>query len=207
MINLAQYPSNWDEMKEGEEIRKCLIDPEAEDEEYHRISDQFHLTLPNSAVIKIYRIQNKALWTTYRTCSEDMMVNNDGILNEQLLFHGTSSTDPKDIYEGSTGFDIRFARIGMWGTGNYFAQNASYSTSFVHCSGATKEMFAASVLTGIPFSSQPNSTLKMPPERVDHTDGEVKRRYDSVTGHTRGTRVYITYDEKHSYPSYLIVYQ
>jgi hypothetical protein len=31
----------------------------------------------------------------------------------QLLWHGTSETPPKKIYEGEFGFDIRFYKAGM----------------------------------------------------------------------------------------------
>eukprot|EP00349_Pseudokeronopsis_sp_Brazil_P008676 CAMPEP_0202969580 /NCGR_PEP_ID=MMETSP1396-20130829/15370_1 /ASSEMBLY_ACC=CAM_ASM_000872 /TAXON_ID= /ORGANISM="Pseudokeronopsis sp., Strain Brazil" /LENGTH=44 /DNA_ID= /DNA_START= /DNA_END= /DNA_ORIENTATION= len=34
---------------------------------------------------------------------------------ELNLFHGTSKTDPKLIYEGKEGFDMRFSNGGMWG--------------------------------------------------------------------------------------------
>ena len=198
-------------MTEDDEVKEYLVDQESEYEEYNRILDQFQLTLPNSTIIKIYRIQNKDLWTKYRICSEEMKKNNDGILNERLLFHGTRVTPPKSIYTGAIGFDERFSRDGMWGRGNYFAQNANYSDGYAHRHGAMKEMFAAYVLTGISYSSEPNSALRMPPERTDKSDegegAKVKRHYDSVTGTLGGTRVYITYDNIHAYPAYLIVYQ
>ena len=40
------------------------------------------------------------------------------------MFHGSGATNPKTIYESEDGFDIRFARKGLYGTGNYFADNA-----------------------------------------------------------------------------------
>ena len=47
-----------------------------------------------------------------------------------MLYHGTRVTDPKSIYEGEEGFDIRFSRAGMWGEAAYFAVNSSYSDIF-----------------------------------------------------------------------------
>ena len=37
-------------------------------------------------------------------------------------------------------------------------------------------------------------------------DTSIKRRYDSVSGDTGGSKVYITYDNDKAYPAYLITY-
>ena len=34
---------------------------------------------------------------------------------EKFLYHGTTITDPKQIYEGKEGFDMRFSKGGLWG--------------------------------------------------------------------------------------------
>jgi hypothetical protein len=47
-----------------------------------------------------------------------------------MLYHGTSQTDPKAIYSSKEGFDMNFSPGGMWGIGNYFAVNASYSNDY-----------------------------------------------------------------------------
>ena len=232
-------------MEEGEEFKKYVVDRDKECEEFSVVSEQFHLTMPNSEIMKIYRIQNKPLWRKYKSCCEEMKTCNKGILNEKLLFHGTRNTSPEKIYKGDTGFDERYSRDGMWGYGNYFAQNSKYSDSYAYCNGEMREMFGAHVLTGI-SSTEPDDTRKMAQVRTDEETGvrtdeetgvrtdeeigvrtdeetgvqtdeetgvrtdeetRVTRRYDSVTGHTDGTRVFITYDNIHAYPSYLIVYK
>ena len=48
----------------------------------------------------------------------------------KLLFHGTSGTDPKLVYDSEEGLDMRFSNDGMWGRGIYFAVNSSYSNSY-----------------------------------------------------------------------------
>ena len=48
----------------------------------------------------------------------------------KLLFHGTSGTDPKLIYDSEEGLDMRFSKNGMWGVGIYFAVNSEYSNSY-----------------------------------------------------------------------------
>lgn len=208
---VASYPDTWDEMKDEEEVKCFLIDSFRELEEYERVQGEFNLTLPQYEVVKIYRVQNKALWGKYFTYSQKMLEFNDGILNEKLLFHGTRDTDPKEIIQGSTcGFDMRYSGTGLWGRGTYFAENASYSHSYAYNEHGLKKMFAAWVLTGISYESRPDSNITVPPPRDREEDAnrdKVKYLYDTVTGVTGGTRVYITYDNDHTYPAYLIVYK
>ena len=208
--NSASYPQSWDKMEDGEEVRTFLLDPDTESEEYTRVQSEFNLTLPQRKVVKIYRIQNKRLWDEYTKCSERMMDVNEGILKEEMLFHGTRNNNPELIYGGDSGFDMRHSASGMWGRGNYFAKNSSYSDGFAYqdLESGLRKMFAAWVLTGICYDSQPRSLIKPPErERSGAEEGKVKCLYDSVTGVTGGTRVYITYDNMHAYPAYLIIYK
>ena len=48
------------------------------------------------------------------------------------LWHGTRTTDPKMIFEGEEGFDMKFSSEGKWGRGLYFAANSDYSNHFAH---------------------------------------------------------------------------
>jgi len=43
------------------------------------------------------------------------------------LWHGSRYTDSSMIVEGEEGFDMKFARDGLHGIGNYFAIFAQYS--------------------------------------------------------------------------------
>ena len=44
------------------------------------------------------------------------------------MWHGTSLTDPKVIYDSIDGFNTQFSRDNsVWGRAVYFAVNASYS--------------------------------------------------------------------------------
>ena len=133
---------------------------------------------------------------------------------EKKLFHGTKQTDPKGIYSGDAGFDLRHSGTGMWGVGSYFAVNASYSSGYSYQkrvlgqSNPLRQMFVAKVLTGACIRLDPNRQLRFPPERTDQQEGGVviRRRYDSVQGTTGGSQVYIIYDNAQSYPAYLITY-
>ena len=183
-----------------------------ESEEFQQIAERLYSTMPNIDIKRIDRIQNRVLWKKYIDKSKEMCQFGDGVLNEQLLFHGSRNNDPELIYKGDAGFDIRLSNTGMWGKGNYFVVNASYSNGYAFTTGSStttrKKILAAWVLTGHSFHSEPNAQLKYPPYR-EETDGkvhEVRRRYDSVNGTTGGSKVYITYDNTLAYPAYLITY-
>ena len=195
-----------------EEVKLSLLDPLTEDEEYERVINQFKLTLPDVEVLKIKRVQNKILWKRYHNRCQLMRDFNTAYLRDELLFHGTRQNKPEQIYRGDEGFDMRFSGDGLWGRGNYFAVNSSYSNSFAYrTNSGAKQMFAAWVLIGNSITLPPDSTLTKPPFIMDKSGNQetvqVQRRYDSVNGTTGGTRVYITYDNEHAYPAYLITYK
>lgn len=198
-------------MGEKDEVKLYLVDPETESDEYERVATEFIQTLPNVKILRIQRVQNKTVWQKYLHCVQILQEIDPPILGEKLLFHGTRKNNPKEIYQGADGFDMRFSRNGMWGRGNYFAVNASYSNSYAfHTEDGIRKIFAAWVLTGRSCLLEPNSSLTKPPflnQSGDNPDTAVRHRFDSVCGTTGGTRVYITYDNVHAYPAYLISYK
>ena len=200
-------------MGNEEERSLFLLDPEAEIDEYDLVIRAFKQSLPDAKILRVQRVQNKVVWQQYFHCSMMMAQVEHPVLGEQLLFHGTKCNNPELIYEGTEGFDMRFSAQGMWGRGNYFAVNASYSHHYAFDTGeGNHKMFAAWVLTGKSFNmkNKTDCSLTKPPFLKEHgcSDTSVRRRYDSVCGETScGTRVYITYDNKHAYPAYLITYK
>ena len=120
------------------------------------------------------------------------------------------NTDPKEIYKGDSSFDLKFSEQGLWGRGNYFAVNASYSDSYAHSVHDTnmKKLLVAFVLTGLSYYCNQDRSLTMPPYRSEQDDPSgIRRRYHSVNGVTGGTTVYITYDNNQAYPAYVITYR
>ena len=187
------------------EFSLMLLDAELESEEYERIARRFSQTMPRSEILRIDRIQNKPVWTKYLQCSQHMLEYNDGILGEQVLFHGSSRTDPERIYSGDSSFDMRFSADGLWGRGNYFAVNASYSDRFAYDSKSeVKKILVAWVLTGVSYPSAEKRYTKPP---LRGTRGGIQCHYDSVNGVTGGSKVYITYENNRAYPAYLITYR
>ena len=197
----SDYPRSWDLPQEGYKLVSLYPD----DEEYDRITERFHQTIPHAQLLWIHRIQNKLLWRKYHDCSKRMLEFN-GALQEHLLFHGTSATDPEKIYAGDASFDMRFSRNGLWGRGNYFAVNASYSNSYAYQIKGLKKILAAWVLTGASYTSPPKAFDK-PPIRPRPGSEGIERRYDSINGIAGGSKVYITFENDHAYPAYLITYK
>ena len=174
--------------------------------EWKEIVDKIHKTLPSLQVASIKRIQNKWLWDRYSFAKQRMSERNAGVVNEQQLFHGTRTTPPEKIYKSEQGFDFRFSTKGLWGTGTYFAINASYSDRYCYQSSSGKQMILASVLTGETYRCQPDGSLKKPPIKPRKHGSFEDELYDSVSGHTNGSDVFIIYDHEKAYPSYLITY-
>lgn len=179
--------------------------------EWNKVESKFKLTLPSVSAVQITRVQNKWLWERYALHKKRLAFKNDGNVNEKELFHGTRGNDPKLIYDGEDGFDMRYSAQGMWGLANYFAVNASYSHSYAYTrSDGLREMFLVKVLTGDSFQCQSNPALRMPPEKQGVGSGKLqlaKVRYDTVTGTTGGSQVFMTYDNDKAYPAYLIQYR
>ena len=199
---LPDMPQEW----EAQETNLKLFPIQAHSDEYKRVEGLFKTTMPRSYVITITRIQNMWLYEKYVQHRDRLALKNNGKSNECELFHGTRNTDPKEIFESEEGFDMRFSATGKWGQANYFAVNASYSDSFAHVNASGyREMFLVKLLVGESYDSAPDSSLRMPP-KMGVKRGELQTRYDTVTGMTRGSRVYMAYDNQKAYPAYLITY-
>lgn len=94
----------------------------------------------------------------------------------------------------------------MWGTGTYFAVNASYSDAYAYSTGKEKQILLAKVLTGETYRCQPDGSLNKPPLKTDSTGTFTDERYDSVSGNTNGSEIYVIYDHEKAYPAYLVTY-
>ena len=210
----VQKPKEWEPQQKTMEI---FVVREGT-KEYQHVVSQFQRTMPNVTVHCIERIQNQYLWEKYSSHKASLQKKNAGQVNEKELFHGTRTNDPKQIYDSEEGFDMRFSASGMWGQANYFAVNASYSDNYAHTGtkGArqVKQMFLAKVLTGVTYQCASDSKLRMPPEKPSFVPATSASnnfqlsqvRYDTVSGNTHGSDVFMTYDNLKAYPAYLISY-
>ena len=234
---LEEVPAEW--VKQTKDVEVFELTRESDEWEY--VASKFELTMEDHTIVKIIRIQNTKLWRKYAHQKKVLKDDNNGIVNEMELFHGSRGNDPKDIYEGRDGFDMRYSASGMWGRANYFAVNAKYCHNYAHPRDAGSsygiqsvpygyhqnarslyqrgnffnymsrisssrtglmEMFLVKVLTGESLFCPSNSELRMPPFKP----GSNRVRYDTVSGNTAGSMVYMTYDNEKAYPAYLITY-
>ncbi len=98
----------------------------------------------------------------------------------------------------------------MWGKGIYFAANANYScpgySYSVPALPSVYEVFLANVIIGNTIdtgvNSRPYSNSKEPPPDPNNPGF----RYDSITGFTNKSVVYIVYKNVKTYPGILVRY-
>ena len=104
---------------------------------------------------------------------------------------------------------IRQHCLGSWGSGTYFAVNASYSHNYAfkkrEGGKVVFQMLLAFVLTGMSYYSPPDPSLRRPPP-VRQSGPFEDQLYDSVQGNTGNTDVYVVYDHEKAYPAYILTY-
>jgi hypothetical protein len=222
----SEIPREWQEMhdKKYHEVQLCTTIYTKE--EYFTIESLLRESMPHIVIKGIVRIQNKNLWQNY--CYERKRMKENGYCDELLLFHGTRANNPSLICKGTEeGFDVRLAKTGSWGKGIYFAEDASYCSTFAYIQGGRKFIIAALVLIGNSYTLPSGQSIVRPPD-IPGTN----KRYDSVTGHrlaqimdherienasqavsgvmSMGKRgrgaFYIIYNNNKAYPYYLIEY-
>ena len=80
------------------------LDPEKDSQQYKRVQDRFQQTCSGNQIVKIERVQNPALFSSYMIRKQK--INETKGSNEQLLFHGTPGDNCKLI--NHTGFNRSF---------------------------------------------------------------------------------------------------
>ncbi|MDR3548720.1 MAG: hypothetical protein P4M11_10735 [Candidatus Pacebacteria bacterium] len=192
-----EFPDYWEHKYDSQ--KSALIDVPAGDPVFAHIQARFQQTVPNVPLKRVQRVQAIGLWKRYAREKKRLeKANGAAYVNEQELFHGTSTIDPRNIYEGDQGFDTLFASInGTRGGGNYFAPNASYSNNgYAHEASDGHKLFFVKVVLGH-VSEVVDANKLMPPIRIGNI------RYDSVRN--KGD-MYIVYNNEKSYPAYLFTY-
>ena len=203
----ALYPQEWQHMSDTDTV--MIVSLPLTHRECVRVCRKFAETMGNVYVLSVQRVQNKELWKRYVQSLQRLHKKNAGKVNEKKLFHGTRKNPAENICRSEEGFDMRFSREGMWGQANYFAVKAEYSDSYAYHKDGIKELILAKVATGDSHQCDPNSTLRMPPEKPQSMAGSNQLqqvRYDSVNGTTKGSAVYMTYANDLAYPAYIITY-
>jgi len=190
-----------------------LVPVTPEDEEYWSVFEKMRETIPDVHISMLWRVQNKPLWSYYSFHRDRLEMNNIQP-NERRVWHGTNVLDPSIVYaDKMDGFMMQFAAEGLWGRGIYFADKASYSKNYSHKPTKSQtsdrpapkegelEMFLTRLLVGKETKLNQNRALTVPP-----IDSETGLKYNSVTGWTAGSQVWIVYENGRAYPEYLARY-
>ena len=201
------YPPEWEPQQDDIE----LLDVQKGSAEWANVETLMKQTIPNVAIVYLDRIQNMKMWDKYALEKKHMSERNggDANVNEMRLFHGTRDTDPLTIIQAVRGIDFRYSRRDyqlLWGTGAYFAVNASYSNNYCYVDQKyrVKQLLLVKVLTGksCSYGKKNDPDLTKPPALSQGNP----LLYDTVNGFTNGSYVYIVYDHDRAYPAYLISY-
>ncbi|XP_069862148.1 protein mono-ADP-ribosyltransferase PARP11 isoform X2 [Dipodomys merriami] len=203
-------PSHWE----------CVhTDVPYQTHEYNEVAALFGKTMDRNRIRRIQRIQNLDLWEFFCR-KKSQLKKKRGIpqINEQMLFHGTSSEFVEAICIHNFDWRINGMHGALLGKGTYFARDASYSSRFckddlrhgdtlqIHGVGprprpaprACRSMFLARVLIGDYISGDPK--YMRPPSK----DGSYVNLYDSCVDDTWSPRIFVVFDANQIYPEYLI---
>jgi len=191
--SVVHYPELWYSQQEDLELFAIAQNTC----EYNFVIERINRTYVACCVSQIYRIQNQKLYKRYYHCRQEIASNNNGFSNEQYLFHGSHSSNISKIM--SEGLDTRVANMqGAIGAGIYFATRASTSMQYVNYVNNIAHMLLCRVALGT--ITKGARGLRRPPAKPD---GEL---YDSVDGFLGTDPIYAIFDNRQSYPEYLICF-
>ncbi|KAI2510261.1 hypothetical protein MHU86_4139 [Fragilaria crotonensis] len=208
---LQETPDTWSTSTD------ILIEVLPEDEQYWSVAKKLRQSMDDAWISKVWRVQNKPLWTYYSFHKNRLAMNSIDD-TELAVWHGTSSLEPSIIYSDTQDeFMMQFSRKGLWGRGIYFATKSSYSHSYsykpdekVTLYSDEREMFLAKLLVGnavemnrdeSPAKAAECSALTVPP--INPATG---LKYNTVTGWTGGSHIWVVYENGRAYPDYLVRY-
>lgn len=221
-----KFPDKWTNQRDDGKPRiglnwwragRCVVKVPQDSEEWTKVQTKLNESLIRGKLIRLGRIEDRSLWAKYFSSRQNPKyqgMDEDAIV--QMLWHGTSMTDPQVILDHEEGFDSRFSSQGFYGIGTYFAVDACYSNEYAYQNqDGTKSMFLARVLIGKAYNLKNaiDKTLKLPPE-LSNGSG---LRYDSVTGGPHMptmqgpglncSHMYVLYKTGYgTYPEYVVTY-
>jgi len=220
--NTMIWPINFPKPSVSDQENHLQMNTLQEDHiEFKNVKKLFHRSMPMNPVVSVQKITHHHLRFQFETELEALKKKYHKAPYNNLirhLFHGTSRTDPMKIYNSEKGFLIQFSSIdNKWGSGVYFAENASYSGrkySYKPPNQTTTtntkqyQMLLAEVIVGNVFYSDKPTIFKVPPTLPTGVPWQKfeDERYDSVCGLDHGSKIYVVYENSRAYPAYLITY-
>ncbi|XP_073694886.1 protein mono-ADP-ribosyltransferase PARP12-like [Garra rufa] len=198
--NFKALPVHWDKALTPETGYK-RVSLQSVSAEYTKIKDLFTSTMFGFKILKIERIQNKALWEVYQWQKDCMKKNNGGRdVTEKQLFHGTDAKHLDAICHNNFDWRICGTHGTAYGKGSYFARDAKYSHSYTKDSG-TRTMFVCRILVG--DYTKGESGFLRPPSK----DGGDTILYDSCVNDVFDPSIFVVFEKHQIYPEYLIEYR
>lgn len=208
LVERRQVPNYW----EPQQHHIQLFEVDKSSQEFLGLQAKLQLTLPTANLLRVTRVQNMWLWEKYQFHKDMMALKNKGKVNEMVLYHGSRGANPHVICRGEEGLDIRYSSKGLWGIANYFTENAKYANDYAHSCMTTNEralLFVRVTLGEVnDYGSHTDPELRMPPPLpiLNHHLNLFNPLYDSTSGITANTRVYMTYDNTKCYPTHILTY-
>ncbi|KAG1932541.1 protein mono-ADP-ribosyltransferase PARP12 [Pimephales promelas] len=198
--NLKALPEHWDKALTPETGYK-RVSLQSTAGEYVKINDLFNRTMRGFSVLKIDRIQNRALWEVFQWQKDCMKKSSRGRdVCEKQLFHGTDRKHVDAISLNNFDWRICGTHGTAYGKGSYFARDAKYSHSYTSDAG-TRCMFVCRVLVG--DYTRGNSEYLRPPSK----DGGDTVFYDSCVNDVLDPSIFVVFEKHQIYPEYLIEYR
>ncbi|CAH3164391.1 unnamed protein product [Porites evermanni] len=177
----------------------------ADSEEFKKVETLFHKTIlkRKAKITVIEKIKNAFLNERYKRKRDQIknilkVSDNDNV--ERLLFHGTSSDVIDAICKHNFDHRCHGKNGTKYGKGSYFAVKASYSNNY--CSGMTRFMFLARVLTG-EFKQGDESPHRPPLKDPSNPASDL---YDSCVDNESSPSIFVIFNDEQCYPLYLITY-
>ncbi|XP_060634054.2 protein mono-ADP-ribosyltransferase PARP11 isoform X1 [Anolis sagrei] len=212
-------PSHWEKVNSEEPYQ--LIPLQRGTNEYNAVASYFGKTMDINQIRRIQRIQNIDLWEFYcRKKAQLKKKRGTSFINENMLFHGTSTEFVEAICIHNFDWRINGMHATVYGKGTYFATDALYSSRFckddlkhgatlqingvdlqLHIFTKHKMMFLARVLTGDYILGQ--AKYVRPPSK----DGTLINLYDSCVDNVYNPKIFVIFDANQIYPEYLIEFR
>jgi len=195
-------PEHWTQLRQDKKCVSVKLAPT--DDNYIKIAQEFHRTLPKETIIQIERLENPMLYRRYYMHKTDMEKERQNTSFEQLLWHATSITAVGNINSNNFNRNYCGTAYGTWyGKGVYFARDAVYSNKFAKADdNGYKYMYYANVLTGV--YCQGNGQMIEPPA-IDPTKPDIL--YDSSVDDMTNPGQFVVYRDTQMYPHYLVTYR
>ncbi|KAK2858809.1 hypothetical protein Q5P01_003429 [Channa striata] len=199
-LTFATIPDHWDKTQVPTTGYK-RISLERTSAEFKEIEALFCKTMKGFDIVKIERIQNKALWEVFQWQRNQLKNNKSGHnVTDKKLFHGTDSKYVDAIC--LTNFDWRICGTHgtAFGKGSYFARDAKYSHNYTSDTDV-KSMFVSRVLVG--DFTKGSSDYRRPPSK----DGGDINFYDSCVDDVTNPSIFVVFEKHQIYPEYLLQYR